>query len=81
MLEIFNILNIFLFLAFLLFILNKPNLVTYLILSEFVWIVIYLINTILAVQYDVVYLMFTAFLVLILSGLEFGLGMLLFYFF
>lgn len=81
MLEIFNLLNLITLLTLILFIVIKHDLLTYLLLTEFIWVLFYVISVVIGIQFDIMYLVSLSLLLLILAGLEFSLGLLFFYFF
>ena len=81
MFELINLINYLILITILIFIFIKSDLLTYLILSEFIWIFVYCSTLVLGIPYDVIYLLALNILILILSGLEFALGLLIYYLF
>lgn len=81
MLEVFNIINFLILFIFILFFFIKNNLITYLILGEFIWILLYsnLLNF--GLFYDILFLLNLNIFILILAGLDFSLGLLIYYFY
>jgi len=80
-LEFFNLINFLIILTLFLFIFIKNDLFSYLIITEFVWLLLYMLLILLGVPYDSIYLLTLAPLVLVLAGLEFSIGLFIFYVF
>lgn len=59
----------------------RHSLVGYLLLTEFTWVFIYILFLIIGVYFDIAILLSISILVLVLAGLEFSIGLLLYYFF
>jgi len=80
-LEFFNLINFLIILTLFLFISIKNDLFSYLIITEFIWLLLYVLSIVLGVPYDSVHLLGLAPLILILAGLEFSIGLFIFYVF
>jgi len=80
-LEFFNLINFLIIIGLLLLIFIKNDLFSYLIIIEFVWLLLYTLLITIGLSYDSVYLICLNPLVLILAGLEFSIGLFIYYVF
>ena len=81
MLEFFNLINFLIIITLFLLIFIKNDLFSYLIIIEFIWLLLYTLLVVLGLSYDSIYLLSLNPLILILAGLEFSIGLFIFYIF
>lgn len=80
-LSFFNLLNLCFILSLVSFFFIDSDLLSYLLLSELMWITLYCICVFSGLNVDSFYLLGVSVAVLVFSGMEFSIGLLIYFFF